>query len=145
MTQLSPHFSLAELTRSNTGARLGIDNTPSDAILSHLHRLADCMELVRETCGHRPITVFSGYRCPELNRAVGGSRTSSHKDGDACDFKVEGRTIGETISLLRHAPFKFDQLIDEFGSWVHIGFGPRYRRQILSARKEHGHTVYRGL
>lgn len=143
--QLSPHFSLAELTRSETGARLGIDNTAPEPILSHLRRLAEMMELVRQTCGSRPIHVFSGYRCPELNRAVGGSRTSSHVDGDACDFHVSGLSIGETVAILRHADFKYDQIIDEFGSWVHIGFGRRFRRQVLSARKEHGHTVYRAI
>ncbi len=143
--KLSPHFSLAELTRSNTGARLGISNNPPATIVARLRRTAEFMENVREICGGRPVTVFSGYRGPKLNAAVGGSKTSSHMDGDAVDFKIVGLSIKATVDLLRNSGLEFDQVIDEFNSWVHIGFGPRNRRQVISARKVAGKTVYKPL
>lgn len=146
MTQLSPHFSLAELTRSNTAARLGLNNSkPPAAMLERLKRTAHFMERVREICGDKSIIVFSGYRSPAVNKAVGGSKTSSHMDGDACDFKVTGLTIQQTILKLRNSGLEFDQIIDEFNSWTHIGFGPRNRKQVLSARKVNGKTVYKGI
>ena len=143
--KLSSHFSLAELTHSNTGARLGISNNPPVAIVTRLRRTAALMERVREICGGRPVTVFSGYRGPKLNVAVGGSKTSSHMDGDAVDFKIVGLSITETVTLLRNGGLEFDQVIDEFNSWVHIGFGPRNRQQVISARKVRGKTVYKSL
>lgn len=143
--QLSPHFSLAELTRSNTATRLGLSNRPPERIIARLKRTAEIMELVREECGNRPVVVFSGYRSPILNKAVGGSQTSSHMDGDAVDFKVEGLSISETIRILRDAGIRFDQLIDEFNAWVHIGFGPRNRQEVIAARKRMGKTVYTKL
>lgn len=143
--QLSPHFSLAELTRSNTAARRGLDNTPSKVMTEVLRDTARRMEFVRSACGNRSITVFSGYRSPAVNKAVGGSATSSHKDGQAVDFIVSGLNIAETVAILRKAAIPFDQLIDEFGSWVHIGFGPRMRGQVLKARTVDGKTTYNAM
>lgn len=82
---LSSHFSLAELTRSATATRLGIDNTPDEAVVSNLHRLAIELEKIRGLAGG-PLKINSGYRCPSLNAAVGGSPKSYHLDGLACDF-----------------------------------------------------------
>lgn len=140
--QLSPHFSLAEMTRSNTAARRGLDNNPPRVTLEVLKITAHKMERVRAICGNRRITVFSGYRSPEVNEAVGGSKTSDHMKGLAVDFQVEGLTIAQTVDLIRKSDLEFDQLIDEFSAWVHIGFGPRNRRQVLKARKVNGRTVY---
>lgn len=143
--QLSPHFSLAEMTRSNTAARLGLDNSPSKTIIEVLKYTASQMELVRSVCGARPVTIFSGYRAPAVNKAVGGSATSDHKNALATDFMISGLTIAQTVALIRKSDIKFDQLIDEFGSWVHIGFGTRMRGQILSARTVAGKTIYKPI
>src|SRR5262245_38153427 len=83
--QLSPNFSLAELTVSDSAARLRIDNTPDAAVLANLRRLAHLLEDVRELLG-RPLVITSGFRAPKLNRAVGGSATSVHVIGLAADF-----------------------------------------------------------
>ncbi|MEI7661757.1 MAG: D-Ala-D-Ala carboxypeptidase family metallohydrolase, partial [Bacteroidota bacterium] len=77
-TPLSQHFSLEELIFSQDAARQGIDNTPSDAIRQNLARIADILEEVRTLLGDQPMHVSSGYRCPELNTFVHGSKTSAH-------------------------------------------------------------------
>lgn len=86
---MTPHFTLEELTRSDTARRLRIDNTPPDAVLPALQRLAELLERVREVLGH-PVVVTSAYRCSELNHAVGSRRTSDHISGQAADIVCPG-------------------------------------------------------
>ena len=101
------------------------------------------MERVREVCGARPVRISSGYRSPALNALVGGSKTSSHSTGEACDFTVAGMTPRETAKLLAGSDLKFDQVILEFDRWVHISFGTQMRRQVLTAlRGNDGVTRY---
>ncbi len=145
--RLSPHFSLAELTHSATAARRGLKNTPPLDVVQVLTVTADRMEGVRALLGNRPISVLSGYRSPQVNTAVGGSRTSAHMTGHAVDFICPSfGTPAQIVAHLRaHAGELgwFDQIIEEFGEWVHIGFGPGTRGQVLSARHEHGSTTYK--
>lgn len=141
--QLSEHFTLEEFTRSETAARKGLDNSAPSEILDRLTLTAEKMEQVRGILGDAPITVFSGYRSPVVNRAVGGARSSAHMKGYAVDFKARNFSVAEAIKLIRQSPLRFDQLIDEFGAWVHISFDPLpMRRQVLAARKVNGKTVY---
>ncbi|MBX9706862.1 MAG: DUF882 domain-containing protein [Caulobacteraceae bacterium] len=141
--RLSDHFTLAELTHSNTALRRGLDNTPPPEVLDQLILTADRMEGVRQLLGDRPIKVSSGYRSPAVNRAVGGSRTSAHRTGHAVDFTCpDFGTPAEVAAHLAKHLTDFDQLIEEFGGWVHIGFGPGKRRQVLTARKVGGRTKY---
>ena len=141
--QLSRHFSLAEFTRSNTALRLGLSNEPHNAVvLTALANTARQMERVRGMMGGGPVHIFSVYRSPALNKAVGGATTSSHLDGEAVDFEVPPHDIANTVAIIRASDLKFDQLIDEFSQWVHIGFGSRMREQVLKARKINGRTVY---
>lgn len=142
---LSDHFSLAELTASATAARKGLDNTPPAAVIDTLTLTADRMEKVREILGGKPIHVLSGYRSPAVNRAVGGSATSAHRTGHAVDFICPrfGTPAQVAAELARRLPpGSYDQIIEEFGEWVHIGFGPGKRGQRLTARKVKGKTVY---
>lgn len=129
---LSPNFTLAEFTASQTAARRGIDNTPPAATLAVLKASAEGMERVRHILGDRVISVSSVYRCPDLNRAVGGAPTSAHVTGHAVDFNCFG--FGTPLEVCRalEGRLDYDQLIHEFGRWVHIGFGPRLRRQVLT-------------
>lgn len=132
--RLSAHFTLDELTASQTAARKGIDNTPSASILSQLTLTADRMEKVRAVLGNRAISVSSGYRSPALNKAVGGVPTSHHCFGYAVDFRVAGLSIAEVNRIIAASDIPFDQLIDEYSRWTHISFAPTMRRQVFNKR-----------
>jgi len=87
--QLTPHFTLAELTASNKAKALGIDNTPPEELIPRLIRTAEMLERIRELLG-APVMVTSGYRCSTLNKAVGSASTSDHPQGHAADFVCPG-------------------------------------------------------
>jgi putative chitinase len=127
--QLTPHFSLAELTVTNQK----IDNTPSKEVIEVLRTTAFYMEKVRELLGNVAITINSGYRSPDVNRAVGGTSNSSHTHGYAVDFTAYGHTPLTISNILSKSNLKFDQLIYE-KTWVHISFDPRMRGNILTLK-----------
>lgn len=130
---LTEHFSLSELTASATAQRLGIDNHPGLEIISHLTQLAVQLERVRHALGDNPLIISSGYRCPELNQAVGGALRSAHMEGWAADFTCPAfGTPLQIVRALTAANLPFDKLIQE-GRWVHISFRPGARRQVLTA------------
>ena len=145
--RLSKHFTLDEFIKSATATRLGIDNTPDEKVLNCIQALVDnVLEPLRVHYG-RPIIITSGYRCPRLNKAVGGSSTSQHAIGQAVDIRSvsDSREDNkELFDMIREMKLPFDQLINEFGyDWVHVSFGPRNRRQVLKAEKSGGKTVYK--
>jgi hypothetical protein len=128
MTHLSAHFTLSELTVTDTDE----DNTPSSIALKRLTGTARHMEAVRALL-KKPIIVNSGYRSPAVNKAVGGSPTSAHALGYAVDFVCSD--FGDPMAICRAiaaSDIAFDQLILERNLWVHISFDPRMRHQILS-------------
>lgn len=144
--QLSPHFTLAEFTRSDTADRLKIANTPTKAHQANLQRLAAHLEKVRSLLGDRPITVNSAYRNPAVNRAVGGVKTSDHAQGHAADIVVHGLSAYEVAKRIRDSGIKFDQLILETSrKVVHISFAPRMRQQVLTQEGGAGSPVQQGL
>lgn len=123
----SEHFTIEELCRSQVAVCLGIDNEPKrEDIIANLKRLAfHTLEAVRLLNDNKPITITSGYRCKELNRAVGGVATSQHQNGCAADFVVgsaEGnRRLFDKIKSSGSVPF--DQLILEpKAGWIHISY-----------------------
>lgn len=141
MMMLSPHFSLDELTNSDIAARRGIPNDPPSFALENLRRLAGGLEQVREVLGC-PVVITSGYRSQALNRAVGGSTMSAHCEGHAADFlaPLRGSPL-EVARALRDSGIAFDQLIAE-GTWVHVSFDPKMRRQVLTAHFNGGPATY---
>lgn len=145
---LSPHFSLAELTFSQTAARLGMDNTPTPEGTDNLARLCNqLLEPLRALLGV-PIHVDSGYRSPLVNAAVGGVITSAHCDGRAADFIPIGMGLDAAFGRIHESELSFDQVIREFppSGWIHIGIAPAGklpRRQVLIAERIDGRTVYR--
>jgi hypothetical protein len=144
MTQLTTHFSLEELTRSDTAVRLGIDNTPSDAILANLNVLAQGLEQVRALLNifNRPVIISSGYRCPELNKALHGASNSAHMNGYAADFICpDFGTPLDIVKRIAASDLQFDQVIQE-GTWVHISFDPKMRRDVLTAHFVNGVATY---
>lgn len=147
--QLSQNFTLAEFTRSAAALRLGIDNSPSDTVVSNLRSL--CCNVLQPLRNHlrAPLYITSGYRCPALNRAVGGVQNSQHLCGQAADLRIPFRpgTTKPDLALARQwmefirNTLPFDQLILEHTSagtyWIHVSFSPdRNRRQYIADLKK---------
>lgn len=135
---LTPHFSLEELTAT---AHRELDNTPPAAVVEALTDTAQHMEAVRALLGDASIHVNSGYRSAAVNKAVGGAASSAHLGGHACDFICPA--FGSPLSICRMlaaSRLQFDQLIEE-GTWVHISFDPKMRRQILTKREGGGYAL----
>ena len=134
MRRVSPHFSFAELTTTEHREFLVEQTSPPAQVRANLVRLAvDLLEPARELVG--PLRVNSGYRCPELNRKIGGSRTSAHMDGRAADVFPLDMEIPEAFAILADSGLPFDQLILEFNRWIHVGAAPHGkepRRQLLA-------------
>lgn len=134
--KLSQHFSYDEAVRSQTAARLKIDNTPSAEVLTTMKRTAQHMEHIRTLLGF-PIVVSSWFRCGVLNSAIGGTLTSQHIKGEAVDFTCPGfGTPREIVARLENAA-PYDQLILEYadspgGGWVHVSFTSNPRGQLLA-------------
>jgi len=122
--KLSEHFTLEELTVSETAARKGLDNTPDNDALFDLKRLAAFLESIRETVD-KPIKINSAYRAPEVNASVGGSKTSQHCKGQAADIRVAGMTPDQVVQAIIAAKLPFDQVIREFDSWTHVSIAPK--------------------
>ena len=134
--QLSEHFSLDEATYSETAIRLHIDNQPNEQQLENMKVAAKHLEEVRNATG--ALRVNSWLRLPDVNVAVGGSKVSSHMDGWAIDCSSNGHTPYELCQLVKKAGIKFDQMIHEYGRWMHISFAPEMRQQELTIYKPEG-------
>jgi zinc D-Ala-D-Ala carboxypeptidase len=138
--KLTEHFTLEELVISQTAERKGIDNSPSAEIIKNLTRVASLLEEVRVLLGTVPILISSGYRSPDLNKAIGGSKKSAHMAGLAVDFTAPGYgSVLQVAKKIASSSVPFDQVIYEYGSWVHLGLsalGTEPRRQEL--------TIFRG-
>lgn len=118
--QLSEHFSLEELTASETAARNGWDNTPNADELSNLKRLAEFLEEVKSVLGGKPVMINSAFRSKLVNDAVGSKDSSQHRIGCAADIRVPGMTPDEVVKAVIAAGIGYDQVIREFDRWTHI-------------------------
>ena len=128
-------FALKEFVKSNTAARLGINNNPSEDVKKNIELLVEkILDPLRESFG-KPIIVTSGYRCKELNKAVGGAAKSQHMSGEAADIRTveDSKSANkELFNLIIELGLPFDQLINEHNyDWVHVSYGKRNRRMIL--------------
>lgn len=146
---LSANFTLKELTKSDTATRLGLDNTPDDAALENLKTLCEkVLQPVRDHFG-KSVTVNSGYRSPESNAAVGGSKTSDHCKGQAADIEIMGVSNPDLAQWIMDN-LEYTQLILEFytqgqpnSGWVHVSYDPNnLKKQELTAVKVAGKTQY---
>lgn len=117
---LTPHFTLNELTFSETAERNGWDNSPNEQELENLKRLADFLEQVKTVMGGKPIMISSGLRTKKVNDAVGSKDTSQHRLGCAADFKVPGVTPDEVVRKIVASGIGYDQIIREYDRWIHI-------------------------
>jgi hypothetical protein len=140
------HFTIQELTDSDTALRKGIDNTPDADSRANLDILLSGLERVREALG-QPMYISSGYRGPKLNALVGGSKTSDHMKGLAADFTCpvfgDSTTICKYLALMANT-IDFKQLINE-GRWVHISFpdvDQEPKHEVLTAHFANGGVTY---
>ena len=144
--KISPNLTLAEVSKSNTAIKLGIDNEPKGEHLNNMIHTANAIfQPMREHFG-KPIFVSSGYRSPELNKAIGGASNSQHCKGEALDLDndaVEYPTNKDIFDYIKNH-LDFDQLIWEFdGAWVHVSYNKdKNRKQVLRALKVNGKTIY---
>lgn len=141
---LTAHFTIEELTRSDYAVRHGLSNEPVFEARDNLYTLADGLERARAVL-ETPLLVLSGYRAPKVNAGVGGSKGSAHMRGLAADFvPLDVRSLREACEhLADHADFvDFDQLIHE-GDWIHISFSDQPRHEVLTAMFGGGEPVYR--
>jgi len=115
--QLSEHFSFEELTHTD---HREFDNTPNDAELANLVRLAAFLEEVKVVLGGKPVMVNSAFRSKAVNDAVGSKDTSQHRVGCAADLRIPGMTPDEVVRTIIASSLQFDQVIREFDSWTHI-------------------------
>jgi len=135
---LSEHFTLAEMTRSQTAAKRGIDNVPDDEAMANLKAL--CVNVLEPIRAHfnKPVTVTSGFRSAELNRMIGSAPNSQHGRGEAADIEIAGVDNDDLYNYItRH--LKFDQLIAELlerddgrAGWIHVSYTKTNRMQQLS-------------
>jgi hypothetical protein len=146
---LSANFTLKELTKSDIATRLGLENNPDDAALENLKTLCEkVLQPVRDHFG-KSVTVNSGYRSPESNAAVGGSKTSDHCKGMAADIEIVGVANADLAQWIMDN-LDYTQLILEFytqgipdSGWVHVSYDPKnLKKQELTAVKVAGKTQY---
>jgi putative chitinase len=150
MTQLTEHFTLAEMIVSPTAKRLGIPNTPT---AEHIENMRYCCEKILEPVRAKfgPVTVNSSYRAPLVNKAVGGSKTSQHVNGQAIDFEVKGVDNKKVADWIGDN-LEFDQVILEFytagdknSGWVHASIkkeGGNRKMRMIATKSKAGGTKY---
>ena len=146
---LTPNFSLHELTKSETALRMGLDNTPGPVETEYLKILAErVLQPIRDHF-QKGVKVNSGYRSPDSNAAVNGSRTSDHCKGQAADIEIPGVPNAELAQWIMDN-LDYTQLILEFytpgipdSGWVHVSYNPdNLKKQELTATKVAGKTTY---
>lgn len=145
--KLSNNFELEEFLRSETAARMGrLITDPPQEIVDNLAQLCiNILEPLRALCGNRIVTPLSGWRPSWLNHMVGGANDSDHMIGGAADIRIAGLTPLEVCTTIAHSDLPFRQCILEFNAWTHISkprAGETPRREVLTAKKAGGRTVY---
>ncbi len=139
---LSAHVTLAEFENSPTATTHGINNKMSESQIASAKLLCENVFEPLRIHLNTPIKISSGFRCVQLNKMIGGSKTSQHTKGEAMDIKIGAKGFHFIKDKL-----DFDQMIWEFGNdenpqWVHVSYSSRNRKQVLKAYKQNGKTKY---
>jgi len=140
--KLTKNFYLEEFVTSQMAERNGYRNEPNEKQIENLRLLCvNVLQPLREII-KVPIFISSGFRSSIVNAAVGGRFNSQHLEGKAVDFTVPGVDLKEVFELIpKHFPF--DQLIYEFGMWIHVSWDrEKNRNEVLISKKVYGKTVY---
>ena len=125
---MTPNFTLAELT---TTSHRQFDNTPNDAEMANLQKLAEFLEQVKALLDGKPIMINRAFRSKQVNDSVGSKDTSQHRTGSAADIRVPGMSPDAVVRALVASSLPFDQIIREFDAWTHISISSTPRRQAL--------------
>jgi len=152
--QLSKNFSLAEMTKSQTATRMGMDNNPSEDEVENLRLLCERdLQPVRDHLNHT-VSISSGYRNAVLSRKIGSSEKSQHCQGEAADLEIFGTPNNEVSDWIKEN-LMFDQLILEYwepgqpnSGWVHVSYKKEInsnRKEYLMAIKANGKTEYKPI
>lgn len=124
------NFKISEFLHSQTAKEKGINNIPDAESLDNLLELIVlCLQPIREKL-KKAVIVTSGYRSPELNKAIGGATNSQHCKGQAADIKVNGMRAEDLADFIANSGIEYDQLITEYSSWVHISFAKGKNRKM---------------
>jgi hypothetical protein len=146
---LTEHFTLEELTHTD---HRQFDNTPNDAELENLKRLAEFLEEVKTALGGKPVMVNSAFRSKQVNDAVGSKDTSQHRLGTAVDIRVPGLKPDEVVKTIIESGLPYDQVIREFsdpingGGWTHVSIpneatrAPRKQALIIDKAGTRGYA-----
>jgi hypothetical protein len=149
MTQLTQNFSLHELTKSETALRYDMENNPGPVEIGNLTELAGkVLQPIRDHY-QKGVKINSGFRHPDVNAKVGGSKTSDHCKGQAADLEIPGVANADLAQWVKDN-LEFTQLILEFytpgipdSGWVHVSYDPdNLKKQVMTATKQNGKTVY---
>jgi hypothetical protein len=146
--QITKDFSLRKMIHSDTATRRGIQNIPNEKQTNALTAL--CENVLQPLCDKLGVSirVSSGFRCVALNRVVGGAPNSQHLRGEAADIHAKGYTANELFHLILLSGIEFDQVIEEFGEWVHISYTTRRKNRqsaIIATRRKDGSAKYTRL
>lgn len=145
----SKYFKIEEFTASETAEKEDIDNSPTSSIVTNLNWL--CLKILDPLRAKldKPIIVTSGYRSKNLNRKIGGSKTSQHCKGKAVDIVISDMNTNELFDyIIENTKLPFDQVINEYEKWIHISYDrdkSAQRGNKMIATKEDGKTVYKEI
>lgn len=141
--KLSKNFTKEEFEHSETANKNKIINRMS--VQETKNAIILCNKLLEPIREHfnKPLIISSGFRSKALNKLTGGSPTSQHLFGQAVDFNIHGIATREAFQEIIKLNFTFDQIINEFNSWIHISYAENPRKQIFEALKIGGKTIYK--
>jgi len=143
--KLSEGFNLDEFTISQVAERHGYNNEPNEKEIDNLTNLcSNVLQPLREII-HVPIVITSGFRSFDVNTIVGGASNSQHLEGKAADFIVPSMILADVFNIVQNQ-LPFDQLIYEFGKWIHVSWnGQKNRHQAMISKVVSGKTVYENV
>ena len=153
--KLSKNFSLAELTKSQTATRMGLDNNPNEDEQENLRLLCErVLQPVRDHFNH-VVTISSAYRSPALCQAIGSSVDSQHAKGMAADFEIFGTPNNEVFNWIK-GNLLYDQMILEFwnsdepnSGWLHVSYNPEssenIKENLRAYKDENNKTRYKPI
>lgn len=142
---LTKNFTLEEMTATSHVEWQKENSNPPKEVIYNLQQLCEnILQPIRDGLGI-PIKVTSGYRCPGLNKAVGGAKSSQHLEGKAADIVLSTGSNLLIFEKVLELKLPIDQMINEFNyKWIHISYVRiRMRGEVLLSLKEKGKTIYK--